>query len=362
VNVEALRPVMPPIRVLVVDDSVVVRRMVGRAVEGDPTLELAGTAANGRLALAELDRVRPDVVVLDLEMPVMDGLETLAAIRRTRPNLPVIVFSHLTKPGARATFDAMALGATAFALKPTNELATPLDVVSVGLGVGSELLALIKALAMRPCAMSVAAPPTRPSSTRPGRVEAVAIGVSTGGPKALDVILRRLPADLGAPVLIVQHMPPIFTHLLARRLDSRSPLAVVEAEDGMVVTAGQVYIAPGGLHMGVTRVGAQVRIALDDGPLEHGCRPAADVLFRSTVATYGGRVLGVVLTGMGRDGVRGAEQVRAAGGAMVAQTPASAVVGSMPGAVIDAGLATAVVPLDAVADELLRRVNRAGAS
>jgi two-component system chemotaxis response regulator CheB len=367
--VEPARHTAIPTRVLVVDDSVVVRRMVGRAVEADPSMELAGVAANGSLALAKLAAVRPDVVVLDLEMPVMDGFETLAAIRRTHPDLPVIVFSHLTTRGARATLDAMALGATAFALKPNTENTTMFDSTGSGsgdgVGIGPELLTLIQALTNRSNGGSQAAPgrsshrPSLPPSSA-ARVEVVAIGVSTGGPKALDVVLQQLPASLAVPVLVVQHMPTIFTRLLAERLDSRSALAVVEAEEGMVVRGGGVFVAPGGRHMGVKRAGADVRIVLSDGPPENGCRPAADVLFCSAVEVFGGRVLGVVLTGMGRDGLRGSEQVRAAGGAVVAQTPASSVVASMPTAVIEAGLADAVVGLDSVAGELLQRVNRSG--
>jgi len=362
--VAAALPAALPSRVLVVDDSVVVRRMVGRAIEADPAMELAGVAANGSLALAKLGSVRPDIVVLDLEMPVMDGFETLAAIRRTHPKLPVVVFSHLTARGAQATLDAMALGATAFALKPNTELTTMFDITGAGgdgAGIGVELLPLIRALTAGATGVApapVRRSPAHPSPSSAARVDVVAIGVSTGGPKALDVVLQELPASLAAPVLIVQHMPTIFTRLLAERLDSRSALTVVEAEEGMAVRAGSVFVAPGGRHMGVERSDGQARIALSDGPPENGCRPAADVLFRSTVEVFGGRVLGVVLTGMGRDGLRGSEQVRAAGGAVVAQTPASSVVASMPGAVIDAGLADAVIGLDGVAAELLRRVNR----
>jgi two-component system chemotaxis response regulator CheB len=350
-----------PTRVLVVDDSVVIRRMVGRAVEADDTLELAGVAANGRLALAKLAAVQPDIVVLDLEMPVMDGFEALAAIRLTHPDLPVIVFSSLTAIGARATLDALALGATAFALKPAAEGDTGADRVRPPEGIGDELLPLIKALTVSVAPAAVDRRPGRRSAPAPGgRVEIVVVAVSTGGPRALDVVLSGLPGDLAAPVLVVQHMPPRFTRLLAERLDSRAALDVVEGTDGMAVRPGRVVIAPGGHHMGVRRAAADVRIALSDGPLESACRPAADVLFRSAAGAYGGNVLGVVLTGMGHDGLLGSDTVRAAGGAVIAQTRASAVVASMPGAVIDAGLADAVVELDDVGAEVLRRVNRGG--
>jgi two-component system chemotaxis response regulator CheB len=364
--VEPVRHTVRLARVLVVDDSVVVRRLIGRAIESDPSMELAGVAANGRLALARLAAVRPDIVVLDLEMPVMDGFETLTAIRRTHPDLPVIVFSHLTARGAQATFDAMALGATAFALKPSTGAMTMLDVTGQGDGGGFavELLTLIRALTPPPAGTVASAgdPPSRRSALGPprssaARVDVVAVGVSTGGPKALDVLLRLLPVSFASPVLIVQHMPKLFTRLLAERLDSRSALTVVEADDGMVVQRGSVFVAPGGCHLGVRRAGAEVLTVLSDGPPENGCRPAVDVMFRSTVEVFGGRVLAVVLTGMGRDGLRGSEQVRAAGGAVIAQSPATTVVASMPTAVIEAGLADAVVALDGMADELQRRVS-----
>jgi two-component system chemotaxis response regulator CheB len=347
-----------PTRVLVVDDSVVVRRMVGRAIEADPGLELVGSAANGSLALAKLSMVRPDVVVLDLEMPVMDGFETLAEIRRVHADLPVIVFSNLTVRGARATLEAIAAGATAFALKP-NSVGLPLAEE----GIGDQLLPLIKALAA-PSAEERAvaprpAPPRLARSVAPaGRVEVVVIAVSTGGPKALEVLLAGLPGQLAVPVLVVQHMPPVFTGLLAERLDSKSPLSIVEATEGMAVGPGRVFIAPGGRHMSTRRVGGQVQIVLEDGPLENGCRPAADVLFRSIVDDYGAAVLALVLTGMGHDGLRGSERVRAAGGAVLAQTPASSIVASMPSAIIDAGLADGVIGLDALGGEVLRRVSR----
>jgi two-component system chemotaxis response regulator CheB len=187
-------------------------------------------------------------------------------------------------------------------------------------------------------------------------VSAVVVAVSTGGPNALAEIVPALPADLPVPVFVVQHMPELFTKMLAERLDRAAPIGVVEASDGESVVPGRLYLAPGGHHLALARSGADVTIALNDGPKENSCRPAADVLFRSAADVYGGEVLAVVLTGMGRDGLRGSEHVRAAGGCVIAQTPSSAVVASMPQAVAEAGIADAVIPLDAIAAEVARRV------
>jgi two-component system chemotaxis response regulator CheB len=355
----ALRAPTPraPTRVMVVDDSVVVRRVVARALDAEPSMELAGIAANGRIAIDKLAHLRPDVVVLDLDMPEMNGYETLAAIRSSHPDLPVIVFSHLTAKGAAATLEALALGATGFALKPRAD--------GIGLAeeqIRTELLPLVAAVAARPSA-TASAPRLHTRVQRGqarGRVDAVVVGVSTGGPNALAEIVPGLPVDLPVPVLIVQHMPPVFTKTLAERLDRLSALGVTEAAMGEPVVAGRVYIAPGGRHMAVAREAGRITIVLHDGPPENSCRPAADVLFRSAADVYGRGVLGVVLTGMGRDGLRGSEAVCASGGNVLAQTEASSVVGSMPAAVAHAGLADAIVPLEGVAAEIVRRVSGVG--
>jgi two-component system chemotaxis response regulator CheB len=339
-----------PSRVLVVDDSVVVRQLVARVLDAEPSTEVAGVAPNGRVALEKIALLRPDVVLLDLEMPEMDGFETLIEIRRLDPNLPVIIFSYLSAAGAAATLDALALGATGFALKPSAD--------GIGLAeaqVHDELVPLIRGL--RP-----QAPVTAPAATgarRPPRsatVSAVVVAVSTGGPNALAAIVPALPADLGVPILVVQHMPKAFTTLLAERLDRLAVVPVVEATDGEPVVPGRVYIAPGGRHLSLVRVesGDEVRVELTDAPPENSCRPAADVLFRAAAAVYGPETLAVVLTGMGHDGLRGSEAVHAAGGYVIAQTAASAVVASMPAAVAAVGLADAIVPIDDMASELMR--------
>jgi len=349
------------VRVLVVDDSVVARRVVARALEGDAGLELAGVAANGRIALEKLERLMPDVVVLDLEMPEMDGFDVLRAIRSTHPELPVIVFSHLTARGAAATLDAMALGAAGYAAKPTAD-ESDLD----GDHVRRELVPLIKALTASPrrhvaepvAATVVAAAPTGSVVTQIRRASALVVAVSTGGPSALAAIVGSLPADLAVPILVVQHMPAVFTKQLAERLDRLGPLPVTEAVADQPVIPGRIYVAPGGRHLSVVRAGTGINIAISDGPPENSCRPAADVLFRSAAPIYGTKLLGLVLTGMGRDGFRGAEAIKAEGGMVIVQDQASAVVGSMPGAVADAGLADAVVPLGRIGPELALRLER----
>lgn len=339
------------VRVLVVDDSVVIRRVVARALERDPAIARTDFAGNGQLALAKIAERRPDVVVLDIEMPVLGGFETLAEIRRIDPRLPVILFSSVDERVASATLDALALGATDFVVKPSVSAIAEAEAY-----VEQHLAPLVKALGgsrSRPPVPAV--PPARPpAGQRPGRVDAVVLGVSTGGPDALARMLRALPARLPVPLLVVQHMPPMFTRLLAERLHRLGGLAVHEAEHGEVVQPSTVYIAPGDRHLRLVRDG-QVRVELTDGPPENSCRPAADVLFRSAVEVHGAGVLAVVLTGMGRDGLRGCEAVRAAGGQVLVQDPVTAVVGSMPGSVLDAGLAHAALPIEELVAELVAR-------
>lgn len=350
---------MPKIRALIVDDAVVVRRMVGDVLASDPDIEVAGVAANGRIALAKIPQVNPDVVTLDVEMPDMDGLETLAAIRKTYPKLPVIMFSTLTERGASATLDALSRGATDYVTKPANvgSVAAALQRIR------EQLIPKIKQW----CGRLPSPPPTpAPAGARPqatvrrsavaAAVEVVVIGVSTGGPNALAELLPNLPADLSVPVLIVQHMPPVFTQLLAKRLDTACQVRVHEASAHARPTPGTVWIAPGDFHMTVVRELSGPRLLLNQGPPENSCRPAADVLFRSAAAAYGAGVLAVVLTGMGQDGLRGCETVVEAGGRVLAQDETTSVVWGMPGFVARAELADRVLPLPMLAGEIARRV------
>ena len=349
---------------LIVDDSVVVRRLLTDVIAAEPTCEVVGVAANGRIALARIPQLNPDLITLDVEMPEMDGLETLAAIRKIYPRLPVIMFSGLTLRAADATVKALALGATDYVTKPTAASG-----VSAADQVREQLIPKIRWLqgkrqtgsAPRPPAASlratstsggVAASPVR----RPVRVDVVAIGCSTGGPNALVALLPKLAEAFPVPIVITQHMPPLFTRLLAERMDASSPLQVHEARGGERLERGHVYFAPGDYHLAVRREGLEARLGLTQAPPENSCRPAVDVMFRSVVSVYGAGTLGVVLTGMGQDGLRGCELIREAGGQVIIQDEATSVVWGMPGAVARAGLADAVLPLDEIAGEITRRV------
>lgn len=366
---------MRPLRVLVVDDSVVVRRMVTDALAADPGVEVVGTAANGKIALSKLSQVKPDAVTLDIEMPIMDGLETLVELRKTHPKLPVVMFSTLTERGAKATLDALSLGASDYVTKPSNtgsvtvalqrisdELIPKLRALCPGFGSATPLARPVPGSAGGATAPAPSAPVKvrAPRTTSPGRVDLVAIGISTGGPNALAELLPRLPSSFPVPVVIVQHMPPLFTKLLAERLDGKCSLSVREATSNALLSPGTVWVAPGDQHMLVERQGAGAgRIRLTSSPQENSCRPAVDPLFRSVAATYGPNALGVIMTGMGQDGLRGSEEVIAAGGSIVTQDEASSVVWGMPGFVVRAGLADAVVDLQGLAAEITKRVDTA---
>ena len=361
---------MPKIRVLIVDDSIVIRKLLMDALSAEPSIEVVGSAANGRIALEKLPQLTPDLITLDVEMPEMDGLETLAAVRKSYPKLPVIMFSTLTQRGAGATLEALALGASDYVTKPAN-------VGSVTAGtqrIRDELIPKIKALCGRVggsekpvgtmtlqagppkvSALSLRPTPGGPRSTL-SRIDVVAIGVSTGGPQALAALLPQLPSSFPVPIVLVQHMPPMFTKLLAERLSTQSAIQVREGSEGGILTAGKAWVAPGDYHMTVVRKGTSVCLRMNQGPPENSCRPAVDVLFRSVVDVYGANVLGVVLTGMGQDGLRGSEVIKAAGGQVIVQDEATSTVWGMPGFVSRAGLADAVLPLPRLAAEVIRRV------
>ncbi|HEX8324409.1 MAG TPA: chemotaxis response regulator protein-glutamate methylesterase [Tepidisphaeraceae bacterium] len=353
---------MSKIRVLIVDDAVVIRRIVSDVLAGEPGIEIVGTAANGRIALQKIPQTNPDLITLDVEMPEMDGLATLKELRKTYRKLPVIMFSTLTGRGASTTLDALANGASDYVTKPAN-----VGSVSAAMTrIREELIPKIKALCPQtaptpPATMPVLSAPRatvmRPTAVRSGGIEAVVIGVSTGGPNALAEVIPSLPRDLPVPVLIVQHMPPVFTRVLAERLALKSAVAVKEAVHGEAIRPGTVYIAPGDFHMHVERAAGVCRVMLSQGPPENSCRPAADVLMRTAAAVYGANTLGVILTGMGQDGLRGAEAIRDRGGVTFVQDEASSVVWGMPGHVARNGLADRQVPLGQVAMEITRRVN-----
>lgn len=363
---------MGKIRVLVVDDAVVVRRLVAEALSVDPDIEVVGTAANGKIGLAKVTQVNPDIITLDVEMPEMNGLQMLAEIRKTHPRLPIIMFSTLTERGAMTTLDALAAGASDYVTKPAN-----VGSINAGLQrVRDELIPKIKAL----CGRNHSPPASQPTSVRrPAGVattlsaadvrfpfaiqrpiEILAIGVSTGGPNALAELIPILPATFPVPVVIVQHMPPIFTRLLAERLNAKSALRVREAAPEEPLKQGDVWIAPGDFHMAVRKQASGTCLNLTQAPPENSCRPAVDVLFRAVAQTYGGGVLAVVLTGMGQDGLRGCEAIKEAGGNVIVQDEASSVVWGMPGFVARAGLADAILPLSEIGPEIIRRFRLRG--
>jgi two-component system chemotaxis response regulator CheB len=354
---------MPKIRILVVDDSVVVRRMVSDVLASDPQLEVAGIAANGKIALAKIPQVNPDIVILDVEMPELDGIGTLVEIRKSLPRLPVIMYSTLTQRGAEATLEALSRGATDYVTKPSNvgSAAQGLECIR------TQLIPKIKAICGRtlgvatffPLAATVIPKTLLPRLALPHReerIDIVAIGVSTGGPNALAILIPTLPRELPVPVVIVQHMPPVFTRLLAERLAAKSQIGVEEGRPGAVLEPGCAYIAPGDYHMVVASDHQQVMLRTYQGPPENSCRPAVDVLFRSVAEVYKPHALAVVMTGMGQDGLRGCEHIREVGGQILAQDEATSVVWGMPGFVANAGLADKVLPLEQLGMEIIRRV------
>jgi two-component system chemotaxis response regulator CheB len=374
-----------PFRVMVVDDSAVVRGLVSRYLQEDPDLRVAASAGNGQRAIEELKRTPVDVVVLDIEMPVMDGLTALPQLLKTQPGVQVVMASTLTRSNADVSLKAMAAGAADYIAKPTAS-------GSLG-GQGDyqrELRQKVKALAQAhrrtrgalPASEAPAGPsaPARPASggTRPPRPagdevavrlrampgtrpEAIAIGSSTGGPQALFKFLKGLgPTD--APILITQHMPGTFTALLADHIQRQTGHTCAEARDGEPLAPRRVYVAPGGKHLTVQRQGAgKPTLQLDDGAPENFCKPSVDPMLRSLARIYGGRLLTVILTGMGSDGLRGAEAAVAAGGAVFAQDEATSVVWGMPRAVAKAGLCSAVLPLEELAPAVRKLLVRSAA-
>lgn len=357
---ERVRPT--DIRVLVVDDSAVVRGLISRQLNAETGIGVVATAANGELALAELARREVDVVVLDIEMPVMDGLTALGEIVARHPGVRVVMASTLTRRNAEISMKALHLGASDYVAKPES-----------GLGAAEEfrqeLTAKIRALAAKrpaapartPTAPTPAVVPApilaRPPRTRPG---VILIGASTGGPPALLKLFAALRGAVEQPILLTQHMPPTFTALLAEQLTRAGDRPCAEARDGDRIKPGHCYVAPGGWHMTVAREGALPTLRLNQDPPENFCRPAVDPLFRSAARVFGSGALGVILTGMGSDGALGCEALARAGGHFIVQDEASSVVWGMPGAAAATGLAGGVLPLDQIGP-WVRRISGATA-
>jgi len=345
------------IRVLVVDDSALMRKLIPAILARDSSIEVVGTAMDGAFALKKIEELQPDVVTLDLEMPRMDGMETLRLIMRRAP-LPVILFSTHSKEGGYATLKALALGAVDFVAKPKDAPAGRLEEIA------DQLIAKIKvakrAAGRRLPPAIVDDQPVKKKGTRaplpPRRV--IAIGISTGGPNALQFVLSQIPADFQSTIVIVQHMPEGFTEMFAKRLDECCALEVQEARSGDLLLAGRVLICPGNRHMMARRMPRGDMAVLSDGPPVNGHRPSADVLFHSVAQEFGLTAVGVLMTGMGDDGAEGLGAIKAAGGMTIAQSEDTCVVSGMPRAAILKGYANKIVPLDGLATFL---VNQYGA-
>jgi len=336
------------VRVLVVDDSALMRKLIPAILARDPSIEVIGTAMDGAFALKKIEELRPDVVTLDLEMPRMDGMETLRLIMRRAP-LPVILFSTHSKEGAYCTLKALAMGAVDFIAKPTDAAAGHLETIADLL---VEKIKVAKRAAGRklPPARVAIEPPNLKKGARTAQPASriIAIGISTGGPNALQYVLSQIPAEFPCSILVVQHMPEGFTEMFAKRLDECCALDVSEAKSGDLLFAGRVLICPGNRHMMVRRMPRGDMAVLSDGAPVNGHRPSVDVLYHSVAQEFGPSVVGVIMTGMGEDGAEGLGAIKAAGGLTIAQSEDTCVVAGMPRAAIQKGHANKIVPLESI--------------
>lgn len=343
-----------PVRVMIVDDSAVIRRSVTSILTQDSQIQVIGTAANGRLAVERIPFLKPEVIVLDLEMPELDGFGVLRFLRAEFPKIKTVVFSTLSQRGASQTIEALSLGASDYASKPSS-MAKGADEGTLE-QVSEDLIKKIKHLGSRDLYAIPSEKAKNESSSdksgwpahlrRPGQApKVVAIGISTGGPEALLKMCPGFTRDFPVPILIVQHMPPLFTKILSDRLAAGSQITVVEAADGMKIEKGTAYIAPGNFHMEVQIKKGEASICLNQNPHENSCRPSADVMFRSVAKAYGGDAVGVIMTGMGQDGLKGLREMKEKGAVILAQDEASSVVWGMPSYVVREGMADQIVPL-----------------
>ena len=343
---------------MICDDSATIRRLLATVLSEDRSMDVVYQAGSGRDVIEHLDEISPDVLVLDVQMPEMDGIETVVQIRKANAKLPIVMFSSLTAHGTEETLDALGAGANDFALKPSG-VAKFSDAVAV---VKLELIPKIIAATNRlPRFLGAKNRDEHglPLSSKPRRfppAKIVAIGVSTGGPRALAQILTELPGDFPVPVVIVQHMPPLFTASLAERLNSLCKLKVREATDFAIVRPGDVWIARGDFQLEVLKMGPTAHLRLTRNGLENSVRPSVDPLFRTVAQCFGDTALGIILTGMGTDGIEGSRAIRQHGGQILVQDEATSAVWGMPRKVAEAGLADSIVPLDQISREITNRV------
>ncbi|WP_046868868.1 protein-glutamate methylesterase/protein-glutamine glutaminase [Microvirga massiliensis] len=357
------RPVDPPrsagpaIRIMIVDDSAIIRGLIARWLTEAGGFEIVGTAANGRLAVEAVRRVKPDIVLMDIEMPEMDGMTALPLLLKAQSGIKVIVISTLTQRNAEVSLKCLSLGAVDYLAKPEST-----RIAGSSADFRRDLIDKLRALGGAKPRPRIAAAPTSNSATTslrispalvPARPECLVIGSSTGGPRAVERVLVDLgPALKQLPVLIVQHMPPMFTAVFAEHLQSLVSVPSREARDGDPLLPGTILVAPGGRHMGLSMSGGKPSIRLSDGPAENFCRPAVDVLFRDAAAAFGPAALAVVLTGMGSDGTEGARALVKAGAPVIVQDETSSIVWGMPGSIAKAGLAREILPLEAIGPSL----------
>jgi two-component system, chemotaxis family, protein-glutamate methylesterase/glutaminase len=347
-----------PIRVLVVDDSALMRKLITTMLERDPSIEVVATAMDGALGLKKIEDLHPDVITLDLEMPRMDGIEALRLIMRRAP-LPVIVFSSHSKEGADATLKALALGAVDFVAKPKDATAGHLDAVAVQLIDKIKVAKRVIGRKLPPAVVPL--DPVKQKKRTQAQLPAnrvIAIGISTGGPNALQYVLSQIPADFSASIVIVQHMPEGFTDMFARRLDDCCAITVQEARSGDLLVAGRALLCPGNRHMMVRRMPRGDMAVLSDSPPVNGHRPSADVLFHAVAQQFGPASVGVIMTGMGEDGAEGLGAIKNAGGMTVAQSEDTCVASGMPRAAILKGHANKIVPLDSMGAFLVSHCER----
>ena len=365
---------MPTLKVLIVDDTIVYRKIVGDVLKGIPGVEIVGVANNGKIALSKINTLKPDVITLDIEMPEVNGIEVLEQLNQMQHPPITIMLSTLTQKGSEMTIKALELGAFDFVPKPDEgSMAENLEKVKQAIRPiidtlirQKETISRIRDKASKTPLFSepivkVKPPPFKSVHKRNKNIpsEIIGIGISTGGPNALSIMIPRLPADLRAPVLIVQHMPPLFTKSLANSLNKKSKLEIIEAQDGDKIEIGKVYIAPGGKQMKIVAGadGISRKLKITDDPPINSCKPSADYLFMSIAQHYVGRATGVIMTGMGSDGTEGLKQMKNTGSLIIAQDEATCTVYGMPKKPIESGLTDVIAPLNKIADEIVKTVN-----